>query len=393
LRGEESDRDSQFVKDFCKKKNIDCEIIDVDVLKHKAEQKKTLEQSARDLRFDALLSQMKKDNLNKLFLAHHKNDQAETILMHILRGAGISGACGIKEQSENIFRPFLKLSKQEIVKIAKEHGISFVVDSTNSDNDYTRNFVRNVIIPDMEKVYPNAVDAIFEFGNKCREVQEYIESSLKTELLEFGKDFCIIKDEAFENPKFIVREYVKKAFASIGVFSDIEAKHYDLVASLASGTVNSYLDLPHKVQAMRTYLGVKIFKKTQNKKTESCFEFALGETEIEGFGKIVAEIVSPESVVYGNGALYADFNKISVGAVWRSRKQGDIFAKLGTGSKKLNDYFTDKKIDLDKRDNVPVLAFHNNVLVVANKDVSENVKIDGNTDTIVKFTFACKSNS
>ena len=96
IRGASSDRDSKFVEDFCKKHKVDYKIVDVDVKKMKAEQRCTLEESARIARHDVFNSIMKEDKLNKLFLAHHKNDQAETILMHIFRGSGISGAVGIK---------------------------------------------------------------------------------------------------------------------------------------------------------------------------------------------------------------------------------------------------------------------------------------------------------
>lgn len=387
LRGVESDKDSEFVKDFCIKKKIDYVVLDVDVFHHKTVSKKTLEQSARDLRYKVMFEEMKNSKLNKLFLAHHKNDQAETILMHILRGSGVSGACGIKKQNGNIFRPFLFLSKQEILKIVKEHGINYVNDSTNADNAITRNYVRNVIIPSMEKVYPNAVDAIFEFGNKCAEIQAYVESQIDEDLIEKNGNRCLVKGKAFESPQFIVREYIKHAFENLGVMFDVESKHYELVAELFKKPVNSLLDLPHGIQAKRTYAGVVLQKKTKSQASCDAYEFALGTTEIAGFGKIIAEQVGADDVVYGDGSLFVDFGKISTNAVWRFRRLGDVFSKLGTGSKKLNDYFTDKKIESDLRNGIPILATGSQVLVVAGHDISENVKIDGETDVIVKLTF------
>lgn len=387
LRGSESDRDSEFVKNFCIKKKIDYVIIDVDVFHHKAISKKTMEQSARELRYKVTFEEMKKSDLNKLFLAHHKNDQAETILMHILRGSGLAGACGIKKQSGNIYRPFLYLRKNDILQLVKDHGIEYVNDSTNADNAITRNYIRNVVIPAMEKVYPNAVDSIFEFGNKCLEVQEFIESGVDENLIEKQASKCLIKGAAFSNPSFVVREYIKKAFEYLGIMFDIESKHYELVAEMTNKPVNSSFDLPHGVQAKRTYAGVVLQKKTKMARSQESFEFIVGEIEIEGFGKIKAEIVSQDDVVYGDGSLYADFGKISTNAVWRFRKLGDVFSKLGAGSKKLNDYFTDKKIETEKRDMIPILAAGNKVLVVAGMDISENVKIDGETDTIVKLSF------
>ena len=105
---------------------------------------------------------------------------------------------------------------------------------------------------------------------------------------------------------------------------------------------------------------------------------------------IETKIVSPDDVVYGDGSLYVDQSKISTNAIWRTRRLGDVFAKLGSGSKKLNDYFTDKKVDVDIRDLIPLLVVQNQVCVVAGLDVSEKVKIDGNTDQIVKIVFYSK---
>lgn len=391
LRGEESDSDTKFVKEFCEKKKIPYEIVDVDVKSLKADKKLTLEESARVARYDAFAKIMKTDKLNKLFLAHHKNDQVETILMHIFRGSGVAGASGIK-QNDYVVRPLLNFDKNEILKIASEHGVKFVTDSSNSDNAFARNYVRNVVVPAIEKAYPNVVNSIFEFGKKCKEMQEFVQKNIKTEYFEENNDYIVLKDQAFLEHSVVVHEYVKQVFEKLKIFADIESKHYDMIFELQKCSVNKSVDLPHQIQAKRTYTGVKFCKKTSKKKTEKHHEFILGELDFEGYGKIVTKIVSPDEVVYGEGALFADYTKISNSAVWRIRNLGDTFAKLGTGSKKLNDYFTDKKIDFEKRDNLPILAFENLVLIVAENDVSENVKIDGQTDQIVKIEFLPNTN-
>lgn len=388
IRGEESDRDSLFVEDFCKKKKIDYVIADVDVLKLKKDEKYTLEESARKLRYEVFANEMKKNNLSKLFLAHHKNDQAETILMHIFRGSGISGAAGIK-QRDRIVRPLLSYSKTEILKMAEEYGVKFVTDSTNETNDTSRNYLRNVVIPEIERVYPSAVSTICEFGERCKEIDEFVKSFVNPNLIVETTDYLLLKDSIFDERPLIAREYVKLVFEKLGVFSDIEAKHYKLVFKLSKADVNKKLDFPHDLEVKRTYEGLKFYKKSKAKKIDSAFNFMLGKLEFEGYGAITASVVSAHDVVYGEGSLYVDQSKISTNAVWRTRQDGDMFAKLGTGSKKLNDYFTDKKIDIDVRDRIPLLCVGNSVLVVADHDISENVKIDGTTDQIVKLDFEC----
>ena len=386
LRGNASDEDSLFVEEFCKKRKIPCKIIDVDVKKLKNDKKMTLEQSARVARYDAIYAVMKKEKLNKLFLAHHKNDQAETILMHIFRGSGISGACGIKVD-EVIKRPFLNLKKSEILKLATEHGVKFVTDESNADNQFSRNYLRNIVIPEIEKMYPGVVDAVCLFGERCKEVQDFIRSQVNENLIQQVDCGYVLKLSAFENPNFIVREYFKVVFERLGVFADIESKHYELLSALVKKDVNTSIDLTNKLVAKKTYDGIKISKKSAKIQIETEFDFVIGKLHIDGFGDIITKEVEAEDVEYADGSLYVDGDKISTNAVWRFRKLGDNFSKLGTGSKKLNDYFTDKKFDVETRDFIPVLASGNQVFVVAGHDISEKVKVDGETDTIVKITF------
>lgn len=386
IRGESSDNDSKFVEDFCKSKKIKYTIVDVDAKKLKAEGKLTLEEAARLARYDAFEKVMKKEHLNKLFLAHHKNDQVETILMHLFRGAGISGACGIVD-SNKTFRPLLKFSKAELLKLASDHGIKFVTDETNGDNAYARNYVRNIVIPDIEKMYPGVVGAIFEFGEKCKNVEKFIKNQVKIENIQVNKEFVLLKDAIFETDLLVIREYIKQAFAELEVFADIESKHYDAIVALKDAKVNTCIDAPHGVVVGRTYQGIKFFKKEAQEINTQEFDFVIGETVIDGVGKIVVDFVSADDVVYGEGVLYVDYNKVSTDAVWRTRRIGDVFSKFGTGSKKLNDYFTDKKIENLLRDKIPVLASGNQVLVVAGEDISENAKIDGETEQIVAIRF------
>ena len=128
-------------------------------------------------------------------------------------------------------------------------------------------------------------------------------------------------------------------------------------------------------------------KKSNTPPPEKEYQFLIGKIEFEGYGVIETAFVSPEEVIYGDGSLFVDYAKISNNAVWRVRKLGDVFSKFGTGSKKLNDYFTDEKLEVEKRDFTPVLANGNQVYVVAGFEVSEKVKIDGDTDQIVKINF------
>ena len=386
IRGVSSDNDAKFVEDFCKKRKINYKVVDVNVKKLQKDEKYTLEESARIARYEAFNDIMKQDELNKLFLAHHKNDQAETILMHIFRGAGISGATGIKN-TEKIIRPLLNLTKTEILQLAKDYAIEYIQDESNADNGYSRNYIRNVIIPQIEQVYPAVVENIALFGKRCEEIQNYILSMIDDSLIEYNKNEVLLKEQVFNLKGFIAREYIKKAFEKMGVFSDIESKHITMIFQLNQTQVNKEISLPHGMIAKKTYSGVKILKTSKKASQKLEFEFLKdGEFVFGDYCKIITKTIKPEDVVYGEG-LFVDINKISTNAVWRTRRLGDKFSKIGTGSKKLNDYFTNNKIDFELRDKIPVLAVESNVLVVMGDDVSENVKIDSMTEEVIKVNY------
>lgn len=387
LRGKESDRDMKFVEDFCKKKKIPYEIVSVDVKKIKANKKLSLEEAAREARYQAIEDVMKKDNLSKLFLAHHKNDQAETVLMHIFRGSGILGACGMQKTDGKIVRPLLNFKKSEIEKIATDSGISWVIDSTNQESSCTRNFIRNEILPQIEKVYPSVVDAICGFSEKCKATQSFAESKLEQGLVSDYGDGVMISSRVFDADGLSNALYLKDAFKRLEVFADIEEKHFKLLADLNEKSVNTCIDLPHGVVARKTYDGVKLSKKTATEKNSDEKNFETGTHFFDGIGTVTAEIVSPYDVVYGNGSLYVDYNKLPADCIWRTRRVGDKFTMLGTGTRSLSDYFTDEKLEFEQRDKMLLLASREKVLVIAGRDISENVKIDGTTDTIIKITF------
>lgn len=387
IRDEEAKRDEDFVRDFCRENNIEFVCENVKALEYAKKTGKTVEQAARELRYAAFEKVFKEKGANKIAVAHHKDDQAETILMHIARGSSLKGARGMSNVSGVIIRPLLDFSRQEIEEYVENNHIPFVEDSTNSDINYRRNYIRREILPALEKVYPNIINSLCDFAKRCRVDDDYIESQIPSNLL-INKDTEVkILTAVSKMPLALSLRVIKKAFEKIGVFADIEEKHLRQILELfilKSGTV---ISLPNGLYAIKEYDGVLISKKKSHEELEET-PFALGETSFKGFGKIYAlDITDKQSPEFGDGNHYMDFAKIPFSAVWRTRKDGDMFTKFGTGTKKLNDYFTDKKVPLRERDIIPVLAVGNKILAVAGMDISENVKITSSTEQIVKIIY------
>lgn len=381
IRAEEAKRDALFVQDYCKKHKVTCKIISADIPKLAKQKKQTLEECARNFRYQQFYKAM--GTSGKIFIAHNKNDQAETVLMHIFRGSGISGAAGIK-QTDVIFRPLLCKTKAEILHHAKTNNIPFVQDSTNENTDYSRNFVRNKVLSQIEEVYPAVVENIAKFAGYASECEDLINSLIN--LNWFGKTHNSVSVDAFSANKLVVKKVIEKAYNNCGEYSDLESKHIQMVLDLINLCKNgSVCNLPHGVIVEKRQNEVFFYKQTN--KIEHVYPFAIGENILPNGKKTNVTLIAEDQVEFGNGCYYVDYHKVPANAVWRTRNNGDYFARLGSGKKKLNDYFTDKKLPTTSRDNAVLLASGNNVLVVLGEDISENVKIDSHTLQIAKIEF------
>ncbi len=387
LRGEESDRDEMFVRKYCEKNGIDFICETVDALKHSKKYAKSVEQAARELRYAAFDKIMQKEKATVLAVAHHKDDQAETVLMHIARGSSLKGAKGMALKSGYILRPLLNFTRCDIEQYNEENKIPSIKDSSNDDINYSRNFFRHKIIPDMEKVYPDAVSAVCKFADKCAIDDDFITSCIPTKMLVYRDDFVKILNQVNELHIALSSRIIKSAFEHLGAYYDIEQKHILQIKELFNMKNGSKISLPFKMIAFKEYDGVVITFKKQFAE-EMVYPFKLGKTQIPDFGEINAVMLSDDSFAeFGDGNHYVDFDSIPTDAVWRTRQEGDIFAKIGSGSKKLNDYFIDKKIPQRMRDQVPVLAHGNKILVIADLDISDSVKITNGTNSIVKISY------
>ena len=384
IRKTESTRDAKFVEEFCKQNNIEFILYSVDCLLEQEKTKQSLEEVARNLRYDCFKAELAKNKGAVLALAHHKDDNAETIFMNICRGAGVIGATGIRKQ-EGIIRPLLDLTKDEIKEIAKKYKIDFVEDSTNNNVEYTRNYVRNKIFPEIEKVFPAVKQNLVNFASVLKEDNEYFESLLPKESVLINPNSIEIEKNALKMPKPIATRLIKFALDKKGWSKDFYKEHYNKIIELASLKNGSKIDLPHKKQAFVEYNNIVITtKKTEENIKE--IDFKIGKFNFLNHTVIVKKS-SLEKVDYLADNKFLDLDKIPQNAVIRTRRQGDVFKKLGAGAKKLNDYFTDKKIPLRGRDDVPLLASGNSVLLVLGYDISELVKIDENTENVVMVEY------
>ena len=378
IRGQDSKLDTAFVKDFCDKANIPVLLYEVDCVKKAEKEGLSLEQSARILRYECFYNAIESGKCDLVATAHHADDNTESVLFNLFRGTGMKGVSGIKQNFENkIIRPFLSIDKYEIEQYVKANNIPFVTDQTNFCDDYTRNFLRLNVIPKIKEVFPEANKSIRRFCEIAIDEDEFLD--------ELAKSSLSIEKDAIKIPlplhKALLSRAVIIALKELGLPKDWEKIHVDGIKELSLLNNGSKFSLPKGITAIKEYDAIVLYKEHLTDCAPK--EFKIGESSF-GDKILIAKVVDKNSVNLKDG-FYLDFDKIPSTAVIRTKQEGDLFTKFGGGTKSLGDYFTDKKIPLRNRASIPLLANGNEILYIFDVAISDNVKVDDTTSTIIKL--------
>lgn len=186
LRGEESNRDQTFVEELCKQNDVPLSVRHFQTEEKAKRRGISLEMAARDLRYDWFREEMKNLKASCIAVAHHRDDQAETLLLNLLRGTGLRGMAGMQPKHEGIIRPLLCLSREEILDYLQERGQSFVTDSTNSERIAQRNKVRLDVIPLLREINPAVVEHLNLASESVRQSLPYYKKGIETTFVENG---------------------------------------------------------------------------------------------------------------------------------------------------------------------------------------------------------------
>lgn len=366
LRGEEGKRDRDFVVDFCRQKGVECIVYEEDIPTFCADNKYTVEQGARIRRRQIFKELVYTRKAQRVVTAHHLSDNVESILMHIFRGSGLKGLCGMNLDDGILLRPMLDCSREGIDDYVNKYEIPFVEDSTNASVDYTRNRLRREIIPLIKTVYGGLDNNVARLSQRAEEIFNYIDGNCRDFSVSDGE--VAIPLAVFYKEDAIVAQTVINAVDSITTRVDLTSKHIQAIRSLKDKQSGASVDLPFHLKAYRQ---------------SDCVALAFEEKReysgiIDGYGKYdLGDRVLTVSKEYKDG-LVCDLDKLK-GCEIRNRRQGDTFKRYKGGSKSLGDYFTDKKVPKRLRDNAVVLAKDNVVYLLPEYEISDFVKVDENT--------------
>ncbi len=349
---ETAKRDEDFVKDLCEKFSVPLFVDHINMNEIAKKYKITSEEAGRKARYDFFNSI---EDIDKIALAHNLDDNAETILFRIIRGTGIQGLTGIPINRDKIIRPILNTKRIEIIEELKALNQEYMVDETNLSNDYTRNKIRNLLIPYIEEEFNNKFkDALIRLKDNSIDSLEIIDN------IKF--DFEIDKSLYVENllnlskpERFLVyRKYLEKYHSNI----DLSQIHFEAIDSLIYLENNSGVDLAGGLRFERHNDELSILKDTYKKciiLKDTFLKMGINKTDFGTF------YVSSEEIEDSFSLPKHFLDNLKV----RSRKPGDKFKPKGlNGSKKLKDFFNDIKVPPYKRDFVPILLFNDEIIYV-----------------------------
>ena len=384
IRGEEALQDALFAKNFCKKHDIPFYVEHINVPDFADKNGFSLETAARIERH-RIFNEYSKKFACPIAIAHNKNDQAETVLMHLLRGSGLNGLTGMKYASNNVIRPLLDVSRDEIELFNAKNNLSFVTDSTNLSNEYTRNKIRNNVIPALnEALGINCTDNIFDCASILQEYNDFILNVTK----EYEQNHITIsKNEVSlditDVPYVIYIELIKRAIEIVnGNIVDIEKIHLNNVFELTKKESGKEIHLPYGIKAKRIYNKIVFTNKTNDYNVS--YEFVPEKVFIWQDSKINSCFTS--LIIKDCVCEHLDYEKIPSELTLRTRKSGDYIYPLGSKGKcTLKKYFIDKKVPLPLRNSIPLLAKDNEIFAIIGYTVSEKAKISDTTKKILKL--------
>lgn len=372
IRGAESVEDSVFVEAYCREKGVRYIGSAVEAPAYASKRGITLEQAARELRYRIFDKLLEEKVVDAIALAHHLDDQCETILMRILRGTGVNGLIGMQAVRGGYIRPFLCVSRDEINSYIAENNIPFREDSTNSMNEYSRNYLRAEVLPKIGARYPQYRRAFERLSRIAAEQVELLDE-LAAQPEFFENHARLSLEYIVTSPKALVKRSFYYCMRHLGAEVDFEETNLKELFSLKEKANGCSIDLAYGVTAHREYDCIVFEKRTEAYHLD--IPFAAGE-HITALG-----IITVRDYIEGDKIRF-DYAKIPENARIRTRREGDYFTKFGGGTKSLGDYFTDKKVPKRLRDGLILIASGKEILAIAGMEISAKIAVDNNTKQI-----------
>ena len=433
IRGTEADRDEAFTKSLCYRLGVPLVVKAVNVPALAREEGLSEEEAGRKARYE-ILEELAGD-CGRIAVAHHMDDEAETVLLNVFRGCGLKGAGGIAPVRDNIIRPFLCVSRNEIEEYLKSIGQDYVTDSTNLSGEYTRNRLRNEIVPNIKSSFnPNIVERVCHMAEEMRKTEEYMEnqacrlmeSVCRFDYNSLGKRCTVDLGEFKDVPEVLQSRIIAGILKELSQSrQDIYRKHMEAVLELMHMQTGKMINLPYDIIAVRGHKTIELMKNSEERSL-GCIDLkkelllkkpvALeipGEVYYDGGlkngARLFLEVYNNDVVKEGENieknsnndyTKYFDYDTIKDTICVRNRRESDYITisresdahceNVTYGRKKLKKELTDKKIPGCFKDKIVLLATESDVLWAAGVRQSMGYYVDSATRRILKVSIDFK---
>lgn len=396
LRGCDSDEDEEFCLRMAGSYSIPFESMRVDVMEMAKLWKMNLEDAGRHVRIDFFNQLRKKYSAATVALAHHADDQAETILMRLMRGSGMTGLSGMAYRNSFEFvRPLLKISRSEIEDYLNRHDLKWREDASNSDTTFLRNRIRHELLPLLQEYNPAIRSSLSATASviSCDEalLDELTEQAFSVSCRMEGDKIVCGVGELLELNLSIKRRVLRCAFKNLtGSLDGLSLRHIDAICEMiCSASPNSRLTLPHGITVAREYdrLFFQQNSATFHEAIPDILITSPGLYRLPGGGSLMIEISKPPAdfSLLSTDTVFIDLSKAGFPWLLRTFRPGDRIVPFGmSGRKKVKEVFIDRKIPPSERKRIPLLFSGSDLIWIAGISASEICRIDNiSTDTVL----------
>lgn len=385
IRGVDADQDEAFCKDMAAKFKVPFYSKKVNVPQYARDNNLSLEDAARRLRYEFLRG-LKKNN-SSIWLAHHKGDQVETILLHFLRGTGLNGLIGMREKDKDLIRPLLATTKYEILHWLNENGIPYCIDDTNSDDSILRNKVRMQLVPYLEEEWnPNIESALTRMASILKDDLAFIDASTENLKNEIYIQNVIHRKSFLEAPIALQRRLLYSVLKDDFSKQDVSFELIERIRNLFYKNVSKKVNFSD-LEFISEYEGVKVKYKGHDENTEEVnIPFIPEQTYYFDKFFIRSEIIDKKSYCpsLSKNRIAMDIEVLKNNLRLRTRWHGDRFSpEKFDGTKKLKAYFIDEKIPKKERDQQLLLAHEEDILWVIGKRRSSRFPITAESEKVL----------
>lgn len=382
----EADLDQGLVEGICREWQVPLSLRRVDVAQMARGEKMSVEEAGREARYRFMEELRQELGGQKVATAHHRGDQAETVLLHLIQGTGAGGLQGILPRRGRIIRPLLELTRAEIMAYLNDNGLPYRIDSSNFDNNYLRNRIRWELLPFLEERFnPGMVDVLCRLAAVMKEENHYWDeqiSKVMDKVVSGGGDAPLtVRVEAIQQmPMVMQRRFLHQLLRRAGgrrvSWDDVE-RVLDLMSRKGS---DRRVPVTGGTWVRKSYdvLECGIEESTRD---GFCYQLQVpGSMEIKEIGLLVTTRLLSESPAITDEVTLFDWERLKKPLYIRSRRHGDLFRPLGLGgSKKLKKYLIDKKMPLSERDRIGILAADDEIYWVIGHRLDERGRVSENT--------------